>query len=137
HTQPAAAGGGPENLLLVVKSASWASVTVANHFIHLRSIAPGSVFSVDWTEGIDGIDGQTLRNRILQPAIEAMKRRGLINQIDYIVYSSDFPYVIDLSSDFAGAKLNDQKRPSLSLNSATYLWHMLFGKSPLAMEPRV
>ena len=34
----ARAGGGPENVVVVVNSASWASQTVANEFIHLRRI---------------------------------------------------------------------------------------------------
>ena len=35
----AVAGGGPENLALVVNARSWASLTVANHYVNLRQIS--------------------------------------------------------------------------------------------------
>ena len=40
---PARAGGGPENLFLVVNAASWASQSVANHYVELRKIPPINV----------------------------------------------------------------------------------------------
>ena len=40
----AQAGGGPENVFVVVNSASWASQSVANHFIKLRDIPPVNVY---------------------------------------------------------------------------------------------
>ncbi len=132
--KPTTAGGGPENVVVVVNSASWASQTVANHFIQLRGIPPVNVINIDWTEGFEGTDGQTFRDKILRPVLQAIKRRGVSDQIDYIVYSSDLPYAVDLSSDLAGAKLTDQQRPTCSINSATFLWHLVFGKSALAMD---
>src|SRR4051794_714129 len=67
--RPAHAGGGPENLFLVVNSRSWASLTVANHFIHLRKVSAGNVLYLDWGSDVDVIDVGTFRDRILVPAL--------------------------------------------------------------------
>ncbi|MEX0679249.1 MAG: TIGR03790 family protein [Pirellulales bacterium] len=132
------AGGGPENVLLVVNSTSWASMTVANHFIQLRAIPPINVFYVDWTGGFESVDGETMRQKILMPALEAAEKRGLFHQIDYVLYSSDFPYAVNLSNDFPGAeKFPAQYSPSCSINSATFLWHMLLARTPMLMDTRI
>ena len=49
-TQPrhAVAGGGPENVLLVVNPLDADSLTIANHFIQLRGIPTRSVFYLPW-----------------------------------------------------------------------------------------
>ncbi len=133
----ARAGGGPENVFVVVNSASWASLSVANHFIQLRHIPPSNVGYIYWTGGCDGMDGQAFREKILIPTMQKIERRGLMPQIDYIVYSSDFPYNVDLTSDFASLKLPDQMRPGCSLNSATYLWHLVGARSPQCMDLRI
>jgi hypothetical protein len=130
QAQAALAGGGPENVLLVVNSSSWASQTVANHFIQLRGIPAVNVINIDWSGGFETIEGEVFRNQLLRPIFAAMERRSLMNQIDYIVYSSDFPYAIDMNADFAGRKIPEQMRPVFSLNSATYLWHLVLSKSP-------
>lgn len=130
----ARAGGGPENVFLVVNSASWASQTVANHFIELRQIPPVNVFYIEWTGGFESVDGDTLRTKILVPALDMIEKRGLLNQIDYLVYSSDFPYMVDLSKDFTNVKFSAQARPQCSINSATYLWNLVLSKIPYLMD---
>ncbi|MEX2113601.1 MAG: hypothetical protein WD845_10475 [Pirellulales bacterium] len=132
--RPALAGGGPENVFLVVNSASWASQTVANHFIALRKLAPLNVFYVHWNEGFESADGEAFRAKILLPAIQTISRRGLASQIDYVVYSSDFPYAINFGPDFTGTRLIDQARPTCSINSATFLWNLVVLKNPLMMD---
>jgi uncharacterized protein (TIGR03790 family) len=137
-TSPARAGGGPENLFLVVNSASWASQTVANHFIQLRKIPPSHVFYIDWNGGFESLDVETFREKILTPSLDAFERRGLKNQIDYLVYSSDFPYSIDLTEDFAGrVKFPAHATPACSLNSATYLWNLAYARLPVIMDPHI
>lgn len=131
---PALAGGGPENVFLVVNSTSWASQTVANHFIELRQIPSSNVFYIDWTGGFEIIEGETLRDKILTPVLDAIDRRGLLSQIDYIIYSSDFPYAADLSKELSRAKFIDQATPICSLNSATYLWNLVLARAPILMD---
>ncbi|MEX0979077.1 MAG: hypothetical protein WDZ48_09510, partial [Pirellulales bacterium] len=134
----ARAGGGPENVFVVVNASSWASLTVANHFIRLRQIPPINVFYVDWTAGWENTDSETMRRKILIPALEAMEKRSVFQQIDYVVYSSDFPYVVNLSNDFEGsAEFPAQLSPSCSINSATYMWHLLLLKSPIMLDFRI
>ncbi len=133
-TRTAFAGGGPENVFLIVNSASWASQTVANHFISLRKISPLNVFYINWTEGLTGTDADDFRSKILLPAMQTISRRGLAAQIDYVVYSSDFPCAINFGPDFSKVKLIDQMRPLCSINSATFLWNFAVQKSPMMMD---
>ncbi len=131
----ACAGGGPENVFVVVNASSWASLTVANHFIQVRNIPANNVLYLNWNGGFESTDAETFRREILIPALETAEKRGIYRQIDYIVYSSDFPYAINLTKDFADApKLPAQASPSASINSATYLWNLLFLKTPLMMD---
>jgi hypothetical protein len=131
----ALAGGGPENVLVVVNTESWASQTVANHFLQLRQIPPINVVYLPWNGSAESIDGETFRNRIFTPVLDAMQRRGLAPQIDYVVYSSDFPYAIDLTGDFAkGSEFPPQIKPACSLNSATYLWNLVYARQPIVMD---
>ncbi len=132
--RPALAGGGPENVFLVVNSASWASQTVANHFIALRKISPLNVFYIHWNEGFESADADAFRSKILLPTIQTISRRGLAGQIDYVVYSSDFPCAINFGPDFTGTRLIDQARPICSINSATFLWNLAVQKSPQMMD---
>jgi hypothetical protein len=128
------AGGGPENLLLVVNANSWASVSVANEFIALRKVPPSNVVYLGWT-GEESTTGDVFRERILTPVFKAMEARGILQQIDYIVYSSDFPYVINLSGDFSKElKFPQGFSPQLSLNSATFLWNLVANKKPQVLE---
>ena len=144
-TDPAAAGGGPENLLLVVNPKSPDSVAIANHYINLRHIPPGNVFYLPWDPSADSASIDDFRSQILGPIIETIRSRRLSAQIDYVVYSTDFPWAIQLANDFrrfeGPPSLNDnanrdllheplpgpralpkQLTPVGSLNGLTYLW---------------
>ena len=125
------AGGGPENVFVVVNGQSWASQTVANHFCYWRAVPPSNVFYIDWTDAApDGrLPVDMFREKILLPTLEAISQRGLTEQIDYIVYSSDFPYDVDLRTDTAQMKqLPPHLRPTASLTAMTYLWEQVLDK---------
>jgi hypothetical protein len=96
---PVAAGGGPENVLLVVNPKSPDSLTIANYYIHLRQIPAGNVFYLPWEPKADQASIDDFRSQILNPIIETIHSRRLSAQIDYVVYSSDFPWAIQLGSD--------------------------------------
>ena len=120
---PSFAGGGPENVFLVVNDRSWASRTVANHYASLREIPTANIFYLPWNGTVERIDIATFRENILKPIIAAMEKRGLMDQIDYIVYSSDFPYEVDYSKELRRAgKFN-----SGSLTGLTYLYELVLG----------
>ena len=93
------AGGGPEGVLLVVNPLSHASMTIANHYVRLRAIPPDNVFYLPWPPEQQTTDVDTFRKRILLPVLLNLRSRGMDATIDYIVYSSDFPWGITLESD--------------------------------------
>jgi hypothetical protein len=100
---PCHAGGGPENLFLVVNSRSQNSLTVANYYGRLRRIPPGNICYLDWDGNVEATDIDTFRQKILGPALQAISERALSNQIDYLIYSSDFPRRIDFAADLPAA----------------------------------
>jgi uncharacterized protein (TIGR03790 family) len=98
---PAArAGGGPENLILVVNQNSPSSLAVANLYIELRQIPPSNVVYINVPFGADAeqVPLAQFREKILKPVMEAIHARHLDGQIDYIVYSADFPTTIDVNA---------------------------------------
>jgi uncharacterized protein (TIGR03790 family) len=122
------AGGGPENVFLLVNSSSRDSLTVANHYIDLRKIPPRNVFYLDWRRGKMVTWGGNFREEILKPALEEVNRRQLGGQIDYLVYSCDFPWRIDFQREFPDEQFPPALRPSASTTGATYLWSFVMNK---------
>jgi uncharacterized protein (TIGR03790 family) len=131
------AGGGPENVLVVVNSHSIGSKTIANHYIAMRNIPASNVLYVDWRGGLEGCQGVQFSQKILQPIIEAIANRKLSAQIDCVAYSSDFPWLVNLQSLFPEEKFPPQGRPMASINSATYLWQYVRDKNPAIVLPVV
>ncbi len=131
------AGGGPENVLLLVNSNSLGSKTIANHYIALRDVPAINVVYVDWRGGLEGCQGKYFAERILQPAITAIGERGLSAQIDYVVYSSDFPWKVNLQSLMPETKFVAPTRPWASCTGATYLWQYVRDKNPAMTLPVV
>ena len=116
------AGGGPENVFLVVNSASRDSITVANHYVDLRQIPPQNIFYIPWKRSLAVTRGSTFRREILLPALEELDRRKLGGQVDYLIYSCDFPWRITFAKDFPKEKFPRQLSPIASLTASTYLW---------------
>ncbi|MEO2048781.1 MAG: TIGR03790 family protein [Pirellulales bacterium] len=118
----AKAGGGAENIFLLVNSESKDSLTVANHYIGLRKIPAQNVHYVKWQyPDRYQVHGATFLRLILLPALKEIQCRGLGSQIDYLVYSCDFPTQLNFQKDFPGEKFPPQLRPQASLTGATYL----------------
>lgn len=119
---PAQAGGGPENVVVVVNAESWASLAVANEFVRLRRIPPDNVIYLDGLLGnFERIGIDEFREKILGPVLETIRRRGLEGQIDYVVYSADLPWGVDVGKDAAGRKLPGFITLTASINGLTYL----------------
>ncbi len=115
------AGGGPENVFLLVNSNSQDSLTVANHYIDLQKIPPANVYYLPLRGSLVQTTGAAFRDRVLLPAFAEIERRNLAGQIDYLVYSCDFPWRIHLAKDFPETKFPAQMKPYASLTGATYL----------------
>lgn len=121
-------GGGPENIFLVVNSASPDSLTVANHYIDLRQIPPQNVFYLPWKRSTAGTSGRVFRDEILKPVLDEMNQRKLGGQVDYVVYSCDFPWRIAFEKDFPDEQFPPYLKPTASLTGATYLWSFVVNK---------
>lgn len=142
----AQAGGGPENVLLVVNPKSVDSMTVANHYLKFRDIPSRNVLYLDWNPESGTTDVESFRTKILTPILKAIEDRGLIGQVDYVIYSTDYPWRIDLKSDvnrFLDKAKENQKeglkppkwpkilKPYGSLTSMTYLYQLVLTKQPV------
>lgn len=121
----AQAGGGPENVLLVVNSNSQSSLTIANHYIHLRDIPVSNVVYLDWKHSLEWSSLKEFRKEILEPVLTRIQSRRLKGQIDYIVYSSDFPTRINIESVLDGKKARRELAPTASLTGLTYLFQFV------------
>ena len=113
------AGGGPENVLVVVNPLSPDSLTIANYYCQLRQIHSINVIHLPWNGSRATIDIETFRQSILQPIFSEIGKRRIGRQIDYIVYSSGFPYAIDFSSDLRSAPPKESGQVG-SLTGLTY-----------------
>jgi hypothetical protein len=136
----ASAGGGPENYFLVVNSASSSSLTIANHYVELRKIPPSNVLYLEWRGDLHTTDINTFRNQILGPALRAIDARELTTHIDGIVYSSDFPYNIDISAEFSDQDRKTaipQNPPYATLNALTFYYQMVLAKQPIYGDFRI
>jgi len=132
---PAAAGGGPENVLLVVNANNNNSKEIANHYIQLRKIPPNNVVYIDWEGDIEWAPVSKFRSKLLTPILEAIEERGLEFQIDYVVYSSGFPWGIKLGELFPDNKPPQGVRANASLTGATYLWQLVQTKNLSILSP--
>jgi hypothetical protein len=131
------AGGGPENVVLVVNSASAASQAVANQFVELRHLPASNVVYLDWSDPAakgktdhfpSSVNVDQFRERILRPILLAVAQRKLGDQMDYVVYSADFPWEVDFQSDLP-AQWKDPNVSNLgSLSGMTYLLYAVMSK---------
>lgn len=125
------AGGGPENVLVVVNDESPSSKLIANHYISLRQIPDRNVVYLKGIPFKESIDYPIFEKKILRPVLRAIEDRNLDGSIDYIVYSADFPTTIrvpEMLKEFAakmeirGVKIQRKLYNSqASISSLTYL----------------
>lgn len=126
-SSPACAGGGSSNVAVVVNAESWASLTIANEYIALREIPAANVVYLTNVPGFETVDIETFRQRVLMPALQALEQRKLAGQIDYLVYSADFPYAVDVSKDVGNTSLPKVVTKIGSLTGLTYLCQTVSG----------
>lgn len=119
-TASALAGGGPENVLLVVNDRSFVSVTLGNYYARLRQLPPSHVLYVSWDRGLDATDVASLRELVLGPVMTTLQQRGLADQIDYVIYSSDFPPAADYEVDMRRAQPPRGDKAIASLTALTF-----------------
>jgi hypothetical protein len=118
----ARAGGGPENLFLVVNPTSPDSLAVANAFATLRQVPPINVFMLPWSGGDESTTIGKFREEILMPILRGIDARRLSPQIDCIVYAPGFPWRIDYAAELLPEVKADDRFPSGSLTGMTTLY---------------
>lgn len=127
---PAHAGGGPENVLLVVNPNSPDSLAIANHYVALRGIPAGNVLYVPWGPNAHHAKGADFRDKLLKPILQTIDERKLASQIDYVVYSSNFPWQLDFTDIHGTEKRGTPSYPIASLTGATYLFPFVINDKP-------
>lgn len=91
------AGGGPENLALVVNQDDAGSLLLANHYAALRDIPATNVIYLSGVPRQTTITLEQFRTLILKPVFEQIRERKLDQQIDLIVYSGGFPAAVNVA----------------------------------------
>lgn len=124
----ALAGGGPEGVIVVVNEDSWASMAVANEFIHLRRIPAGNVVYLKDLPGFEHTDVDAFRDRLLAPVLAAIRDRGLEGRIDCVAWSADLPWAVSAGKDVAGRELPKFITQTAALNGLTYLYELVQAK---------
>ena len=106
------AGGGPQNVLVVVNGSSQSSLEVANEYQRLRNIPERNVFYLQSSNTAAFYTGGDLRRimtsasfrtNCLWPVLNYIRSNGMTNHIDYILYSTDIPTRIDVTSETGGS----------------------------------
>ncbi|MEM9942482.1 MAG: hypothetical protein AAF939_13025 [Planctomycetota bacterium] len=124
------AGGGPENVLLVVNADSASSKLLANHYVAGRNIPSRNVVYLSGIPDRETTTEEVFRDKIIKPILKEIETRKLGSSIDYIVYSSDFPTMVTNGKHFFALrdKLKESGQtldrrlyaPNASLTSMTY-----------------
>jgi len=133
-TLPARAGGGPENVLLVVNANSPESIEVANAWIALRNIPPINVLMLPWEGSREAIPIGTFREELLRPILQAIDGRRLTSQIDQVVYSTDFPWRIDFREELPPELVGHDNLPSASLTGLTMQYAAIMSRQSTYLQ---
>jgi hypothetical protein len=129
------AGGGPENVFLVVNPTSSDSIAVANAFVAARGLPPMNVFMLPWAGDKNATTISRFREEILLPIFRGIDSRRLSTQIDMIVYSSDFPWRIDYQEAIPPDLAQKDTFPSGSLTGMTMLFAAVQSGTPAWLDP--
>lgn len=135
RSSAALAGGGPENVFLVVNPTSADSLAVANAYASLRRIPPANVLLLPWAGGDESTTVARFRTEILKPILRAIDSRRLAAQIDCIAYSAGFPWRIDYAAELPDDVRNRDQFPSASLTGLTTLYSAVNSGQPAWLSP--
>ena len=128
------ARGGPENTVVVVNADSWASTCIANEYVKAREIPPWNVVYLSDLPSFESLPVEEFRKTLLTPVLQALESRGLALQTDAILYSSDFPTMIDVSGDVGQQKISPALTPYGSITGLTYLYQAVMSKTPASLD---
>ena len=126
-----------ENAIIVINEQSASSKLIGNYYIHARDFPPENVIYLSDIPDQEIIKVEEFRQLILGPIMATIEKRKLANQISYVIYSSDFPTIIDVSADRkkmladpemrknANIKTGSMFNPMVSINAATYFYQLV------------
>lgn len=127
----------PMRTALVVNSRSSDSLTIANHYVHLREIPESGIVVLDNVPDQAAIDIESFRTSVLKPLLDTLNRRGPGYHTDVIAYSAGFPTAIRFDADVPkGVELGRVFTKVGSLNGLTALYRYVFSGQPLYARPR-
>ena len=121
----ALAGGGPQNVAVIVNPNDPSSLEVANAYVELRKVPGCNVVYIPFVLDARSVGSAKFRDQIFKPAIAELTKRGVLPQIDAIAFSSGFPYLVDCSGFFGSEPAPQTSRPLTSLTSATFLFQFM------------
>lgn len=126
--RPAHAGGSPETTVVVVNGASAVSRRVAHAYVALRGIPADNVVVLDGAPlgGVVGIED--FRKRLWGPVKAFLEARGLLDVVDCVAWSADFPYAVDFEADRPAKEMQPPWTRLASLTAMTYLWRRVEAK---------
>lgn len=128
---PLWAGLSASDVVVVVNAKSLNSRTLANHYVSLRHIPAINVVVLDDVPSSEVIGVDDFRDKILKPLLQELDRRKLLDHIQCVTYSADFPTAINISSDLQEIKDRHQIfTPVGSINALTYLYADVLAKDP-------
>jgi hypothetical protein len=129
------AGGGPENVFVVVNPASADSLAVANAFVAARNVPPINILMLPWQDSAESTTVARFRSQLLAPVLRAIDSRRLSAQIDCIAWSSDFPWRIDYKDELPPDLVAKDAFPSASLTGMTMLFAAVQSGAPMWLDP--
>ena len=132
---PARGGLGPENVFVVVNSASADSLAVANAFVAARGIPPINILMLPWQDSAESTTVARFRTELLAPIVKAIDSRRLSAQIDCIAWSSDYPWRIDFKDELPPDLAAKDQYPSGSLTGFTMLYAAVQSGGPAWLDP--
>lgn len=130
---PAAAGLGPENVVVVVNGDSHASRTLANHYVLARQIPAANVIVLDDVPDGLKVSLEDFKTRILRPILKQIDRRGIANQTNVVAYSAGFPTAVDVSSHtsrMTDENVKKYQRPTASITGLTFFYRFVLADDP-------
>jgi uncharacterized protein (TIGR03790 family) len=96
------AGGSGLNVVVIVNQNSTNSVQLGNYYCEQRQVPPQNLLRTSWAGGNVQWTKTDFETVILNPLLAMLAARQLTNQIDYVVLSMDFPYLVSDASGING-----------------------------------
>jgi uncharacterized protein (TIGR03790 family) len=129
------AGGGAQNVAVIANPDDADSLAIANYYVELRDIPPVNVVYIPWRTDLHSTTAFQFRERLLQPFLATLQQRDLVEQIDFVAFSSGYPYLIDCAPLFREQQFPPQARPLASLTSAMFFYKHILDENLAMFSP--